>query len=123
MDITVTSVTSYSPVQEPSLQQAVAAVQRQLTRPRDAAASLRQEGAIQRDAQALRQEESAREARNTATSQPVRPSGFEFENKDNTQLMKVNDSKGVLIYQVPSKGQLALLEATEATSSKVKTTA
>jgi hypothetical protein len=37
--------------------------------------------------------------------------------------MKLQDSKGVLIYQIPSKGQLALLRATEAAASRVDTTA
>ncbi len=50
---------------------------------------------------------------NKPASQPVQDSApnagvrFEYENK--TQVMKVSDNKGILIYQVPSKGQLALI--------------
>lgn len=37
--------------------------------------------------------------------------GFSFEYMDSQQVMKVHNAKGVLIYQVPSKGQLALIQA------------
>lgn len=37
--------------------------------------------------------------------------GFSFEYQDNQRVMKVHNAKGVLIYQVPSKGQLALIQA------------
>jgi hypothetical protein len=43
--------------------------------------------------------------------------GFRFEYEDNVQVMKVQDSKGVLIYQVPSKGRLALIETEESGQS------
>lgn len=125
MEISATAFPSYSPVQDNSLQQSVAAGQRQAARPRDEAAALRQEAANQREQLDPRQEAAreAREARKAATTEPVRPSGFEFDYKDSTRIMKVNDSKGFLIYQVPSKGQLALLEASESAPSKVETTA
>ena len=49
------------------------------------------------------------------TSQPVQEpapnAGLRFEYENKTQVMKVNDNKGILIYQVPSKGQLELIEA------------
>lgn len=35
--------------------------------------------------------------------------GILFEYKEGTRVMKVNDSKGVLIYQVPPKGELQLV--------------
>lgn len=37
--------------------------------------------------------------------------GFSFEYQDNQRVMTVHNAKGVLIYQVPSKGQLALVQA------------
>lgn len=37
--------------------------------------------------------------------------GFSFEYQDNQRVMTVHNAKGVLIYQVPSKGQLALIQA------------
>lgn len=44
-----------------------------------------------------------------APSRPV----FEVEYEGKHRVLKVNDSKGVLIYQVPSKGQLHLIQAEE----------
>ena len=41
--------------------------------------------------------------------------GFSFEYQDHHQVMKVQNIKGALIYQVPSKGQLTLIEAEDNT--------
>jgi hypothetical protein len=50
--------------------------------------------------------------------------GFAFElDPKNHRVMKVNDNKGVLIYQVPSKGQLALIEAQESAQKTLRLTA
>jgi len=50
--------------------------------------------------------------------------GYTFEvDQKNHKVMKVSDSKGVLIYQVPSKGQLALIEADEAAKKHIQLTA
>jgi hypothetical protein len=54
------------------------------------------------------QEEAAR--RKDPTAEVSRSPGFSFEVQDSRQVMKVHNAKGVLIYQVPSKGQLALIE-------------
>ncbi len=55
-----------------------------------------------------------------ATAQP----GYTFEvDPQNHRIMKVNDAKGVLIYQVPSKGQLALVEAQGSTQKNITLTA
>lgn len=40
-----------------------------------------------------------------------RSPGFSFEFQEQHRVMKVHNVKGVLIYQVPSKGQLSLIEA------------
>jgi hypothetical protein len=54
------------------------------------------------------------------TAQP----GYTFEvDQRNNKIMKVSDSKGVLIYQVPSKGQLALVEAQDAAQKRLQLTA
>lgn len=55
------------------------------------------------------QEEAAR--RKDPSAEVSRSPGFKFEFQDSQQIMKVHNAKGVLIYQVPSKGQLALIEA------------
>ena len=57
-------------------------------------------------------EENAR--RRDPATETARSPGFVFEFQDSRQVMKVHNAKGVLIYQVPSKGQLALIEAEEA---------
>ncbi|MFZ5483318.1 MAG: hypothetical protein ACOZB0_03735 [Pseudomonadota bacterium] len=57
-------------------------------------------------------EEAAR--RRDPVAEPARSPGFVFEFQDSRQVMKVHNAKGVLIYQVPSKGQLALIETEEA---------
>ncbi len=48
----------------------------------------------------------------TNASMPANPV-FEVEFQGKHRVMKVNDSQGVLIYQVPSKGQLQLIQAEE----------
>lgn len=56
-------------------------------------------------------EETAR--RRDPAAETSRSPGFVFEFQDSRQVMKVHNAKGVLIYQVPSKGQLAIIEAEE----------
>ena len=50
-----------------------------------------------------------------AVAEISRVPGFSFEHQDRHQVMKVHNNKGVLIYQVPSKGQLTLIEAEDNT--------
>jgi len=57
------------------------------------------------------QEEAA--LRKDPTADLTSTPGFSFEYEDNHQVMKVHNAKGILIYQVPSKGQLALIQAEE----------
>jgi hypothetical protein len=50
--------------------------------------------------------------------------GYIFEvDQQNHKIMKVSDAKGVLIYQVPSKGQLALVEAQDSAQKSIQLTA
>lgn len=50
--------------------------------------------------------------------------GYTFEtDSQNRRIMKVSDNKGVLIYQVPSKGELALVEAQDASKQRLALTA
>lgn len=49
-------------------------------------------------------------------AEPARSPGIRFEYEDNHRVMRVHNSKGVLIYQVPSKGQLALIAAEDSAS-------
>lgn len=63
-------------------------------------------------AEALR---AARETLNERPAPTVTTGGsIEFEQDEGTRVMKVLDSKDVLIYQVPPKGQLTLIKAEEA---------
>lgn len=49
---------------------------------------------------------------------------IQFKDADGTQVMEVYDSKNVLIYQLPSKGQLALIQHQErAATSQLETSA
>ncbi len=61
--------------------------------------------------------------KNPAADVTAKP-GYSFEvDQKNHKIMKVSDSKGVLIYQVPSKGQLALIESEDASSKRLALTA
>lgn len=51
-----------------------------------------------------------RQTESSATNDPASPV-FMIEYQGKHRVLKVNDSKGVLIYQVPSKGQLQLIQA------------
>lgn len=65
--------------------------------------------------------QKAREAaarRKEPGAEVARVHGFAFEYEGNRQVMKVNNEKGILIYQVPSKGHLALIEAEENTRKR-----
>ena len=53
------------------------------------------------------------ERKQVPATEASRAPGFQFEYEDSRQVMKVLNGKGVLIYQVPSKGQLALIEAAD----------
>lgn len=114
MELSVTSATAYLPVQayaQPAAgrdqgaalqDQAAAAAERQAVRGESVSVSL--------DAQQAQEEEARRKNPGTEVA---RSPGFSFEYQDKHQVMKVHNSKGFLIYQVPSKGQLALIQAEE----------
>lgn len=64
------------------------------------------------------QSASSRQTKNTsnqnAASQTSEVANFTFEvDRQNHRIMKLSDGNGVLIYQIPSKGQLALITAQE----------
>jgi hypothetical protein len=123
MDLAISAPPSYSPVQESYLQQSAVAVQRRVATQRNEATSGNNERTQQRQDQVDPRREAARLAREAAASEPARAPGFKFEYEDATRIMNVQDTKGVLIYQVPTKGQLALLEATERSAARIEVTA
>ncbi|MEW5788582.1 MAG: hypothetical protein AB1899_12085 [Pseudomonadota bacterium] len=100
--------------------------------PRAVADRPRAEDALQarqarRDALAAANREETRNAREAdevqsrPAAQPVEaPSGGDilFEDDQGTRVMKVLDSKDVLIYQVPPKGELTLIRAAEAEAQR-----
>ncbi|MFA5081854.1 MAG: hypothetical protein WC474_04815 [Hydrogenophilaceae bacterium] len=63
------------------------------------------------EAQKALQEASRKKDTDAPSTEVAQVHGFAFEYEGTRQVMKVNNEKGVLIYQVPSKGQLALIEA------------
>lgn len=116
MDLSVTAATAYLPVQAYAQQAGArgqgATVQEQAAAAAEQAASARLDSmAISPEAQQAR-DEAAR--RKDPGAEVARNAGIRFEYQDNHQVMKVNNTKGYLIYQVPSKGQLALIQAEEA---------
>lgn len=66
-----------------------------------------------RDAKAVNETELAREAREERERLANATAGgsFQFEMEGKTRVMKVLDSRDVLIYQVPPQGVLELIEA------------
>jgi hypothetical protein len=62
-----------------------------------------------------RQVDNAKETadRKDPASQASQNSGIQFEYQDQRQVMKVYNSKGILIYQVPSEGRLTVIEAAD----------
>lgn len=58
------------------------------------------------------------EARKDPTGETASQSGIQFEYQDQRQVMKLYNSKGVLIYQVPSEGRLTLIEAADAADNR-----
>ncbi|MDD4880888.1 MAG: hypothetical protein PHR30_10615 [Gallionellaceae bacterium] len=62
------------------------------------------------EAQKALQEAARKKDPSPPSTEVAQVHGFAFEYEGTRQVMKVNNEKGVLIYQVPSKGQLALIE-------------
>lgn len=123
MDITASAAISYLPVRDVVTQRAGGE--------RVAAAAPRGDPAFATDRR-LAADSNPRESETTAaravrddqaTREAEKPSGFLFEYENNVQVMKVQDSKGVLIYQVPSKGQLALIAAEDESEPQLSRTA
>jgi len=54
---------------------------------------------------------ASQEARREQAVQAASGGSIQFEQEDGTRIMKVLDSKDVLIYQVPPKGRLVLIHA------------
>lgn len=66
------------------------------------------------DVELARREEAqraAREATRVSAAAFYRGGRIEFEQEESTRVMRVLDSKDILIYQVPPKGQLMLVRA------------
>jgi uncharacterized FlaG/YvyC family protein len=61
------------------------------------------------------------EARVEQAIQTTLGGSIEFEQDGGTRIMKVLDSKDVLIYQVPPKGALTLIKALEAEATQLLT--
>jgi hypothetical protein len=127
MDLPVTAVASYSSMQESYLQQSAVAAQRQVTAQQRIETATSNNDRTQRQDQSDPRRESERLARDAAVArqakaESVRAPGFKFDYEDTTRVMKVQDSKAVLIYQVPTKGQLAILEAAERIASRIQVT-
>lgn len=71
---------------------------------------------LQAQVDALR---TARQEQGEPDIQSDIPGAIQFDSEEGTRVMKVLDSRDVLIYQVPSKGELALIRAEEAASRRV----
>lgn len=71
---------------------------------------------------ALEREQAGKEAarKKDPAAEVASNPGFRFEYQDNRQIMKVHNVKGVLIYQVPSKGQLALIQAEDSEQQRAQ---
>lgn len=66
------------------------------------------------------QADALRAAREKQSQQSNNIAGtIQFESEEGSRVMKVLDSKDVLIYQVPSKGELALIKAEEAAARRI----
>lgn len=133
MDFSVTSATSYLPAQNYAQQASVRSNGGTDAQSRDAGASSADNRAPSTDRTELSpasleaqkaREEAAR--RQDPAAEVSSTPGFSFEYEGNRQVMKVHNAKGVLIYQVPSKGQLALIQAEDSAqegSSQLRLTA
>lgn len=80
-----------------------------------------QEAAGRQRAQENQDSRDSRAVQERPAGQPVQaPSGGEilFEDQEGTRVMKVLDSKDVLIYQVPPKGELTLIRAAESDAQR-----
>lgn len=126
MDLSVSAAaTTYLPAQAYS-QQVGAAVA--AASPAPAANVANQSGSqantnTPQSSQPLQQQLQAARKKSPATEVTNRP-GYNFEvDQQNHKVMKVSDNKGVLIYQVPSKGELALITARESEQKRLQLTA
>ncbi len=63
-----------------------------------------------RNLEAPRDRDTLREAREARASKAAEQAHIKFEYEQTRPVMKLHDSKGVLIYQVPSRGALQLID-------------
>ena len=75
-------------------------------------ASQPQSNATDLQSSASAQSKNTRAQNTASTTSSVANFTFEVD-QQNHRIMKLSDGKGVLIYQIPSKGQLALITAQE----------
>lgn len=118
MEISALNTANLSPVKAEALSRVA---QGRVTREdagegRKAASQVRQDQAEQSRADALR---AAREAQRKAELQAPAAGQIRFEEDEGTRVMRVMDRKDVLIYQVPTKGELALIRAEEAAARRM----
>lgn len=113
MELTaLTTVTGPPPAGEPSLRSPLRITDAPLTKPGDRAKEPPQAA----DATRVKPEQPAR-VETAFTPHYV----FEYEGKQS--IMKLQDSKGTLIYQIPSKGQLRVLQEADDPGRRVEVTA
>lgn len=89
----------------------------------------RENGAVARDTSKDAPEQTAQTradappaVRETLSEQAIQrdvAGAIQIEMEEGTRIMKVLDSKDVLIYQVPTKGELALVNAEEAAAKRI----
>lgn len=124
MDISVSAITTaYVPMQAYGQQGVVAAAQAGLTTATGSPQTLASSTSSQTNSQsqpstAESQSSASAQSQNrraeNAASTTSSVANFTFEvDQQNHRIMKLSDGNGVLIYQIPSKGQLALITAQE----------
>ncbi len=118
MDLSVSALPATF-LQTPAFSQQQVVVRGNAGSERDLASSSSAKGNDRRDdtrvdlSLAAQQSSAEEERKAEASAAAPQLAGFSFEYQDRQQVMKVHNGKGVLIYQVPSKGQLALIQAAD----------
>lgn len=117
MDVTALATVSYAPGQIPAGSGSVRADARRATSNASSNERLAQAAVAPASAEAQKAREEAARKKDPTAEVTANP-GITFEYEDKHEVMKVHNVKGILIYQVPSKGQLALIDAEESGRKK-----
>ncbi|TCJ17094.1 hypothetical protein EZJ19_03865 [Parasulfuritortus cantonensis] len=121
MDLSIPSNVAYSPQAQVVSQVGGARTSQGTLDATDANASRQRQPTDTRETGRQNAARAANDTARTATETEVaRSRGYEFDYEESRRVVKVNDSKGVLIYQVPSKGRLALIEAEDKAASNAQ---